>query len=139
MRRVWVLQAQGMLAVEPQALQGVLELSSWLKLPLAPPWLAGVLAIRGGIAPLVDLASWLGWGQVNPTRAALLRAANQSLALVIEEVVGLELLPELPNQESWAEASLERQGQALPVLGLDRLLAHLERDARTWAREGSWV
>ncbi len=58
--------------------------------PGSAPYLRGVSIIRGHPVPVVDLGGFLGAeGEAKPTRLVVVRAGDRSVALAVEEVLGI--------------------------------------------------
>jgi purine-binding chemotaxis protein CheW len=88
--------------------QEVLELVPVTRVPSTPPYVLGVIDVRGRMVPVVDLAAKLGLGTVSPTRRSCIvlveveveveSGPGRSLVLVgvlVDAVHGLvELTPE---------------------------------------------
>jgi purine-binding chemotaxis protein CheW len=91
--------------------------------PLAdgPPYLSGVAVVRGALTPVVDAGALVSGIPVNAGRLLSLAAADRSVALAVESVVGVRVI------EPDALVDLPDGG---PVAGLgvlgDRMLAVLD-------------
>ncbi len=59
----------------------------------APAFVAGVSMIRGQGVPVVNLALLLGGQADPPTRFVVVRAADRSVALAVDAVIGVAELP----------------------------------------------
>ena len=68
------------------------EIRAWTpttRLPNAPPYVAGVVNLRGTVLPVIDLAARLGWDPVTATsRHAIivLQTGNQLGGLIVDSV-----------------------------------------------------
>jgi purine-binding chemotaxis protein CheW len=92
--RVLVFRARNRLCALP--LSSVVE--TMRPLPIepvegAPPFLAGVSVIRGAPVPVVDGGSLLDAGAASPTRLIILRTGDRRVALRVDEVIGIRMLP----------------------------------------------
>jgi twitching motility protein PilI len=70
----------------------ILPVPEMTRLPLAQPWVLGVISRRGELTPVYDFMGLLGYGCITPdSRARLLvaRLGTWSLALVVSESLGL--------------------------------------------------
>jgi len=63
------------------------------ELPGAPRSLRGVARIRGAAVPVVDLAVVLGAEDGQPTRFVTVNAGGRRVALAVDSVVGVRVLP----------------------------------------------
>lgn len=98
--------------------------------PAAPDFVAGVTMLRGVPAPVIDVAKLLGSASDTWGRYLSLRAGQRSVALAVEEVLGLrDLLPEqfhaLPPLLDDASQSVGRLGELDGELLLVLREAHL--------------
>jgi len=128
--RIWVLRLGSIyLGVEPKALKEVLEIAQSTPVPLAPPPLLGLLSHQGQIVPLFDLSRVLQVPPADSTTAALLEVEGQSIAFMIDEVVGLRTHLSgswaTPSQEPLFSAVLQDSSQSIRVLNESRLLEYL--------------
>lgn len=135
--QVWVMRlGEQVFALEPRALKEVLEVSRLTPIPLAPPFVLGLLANQGAILPLVDLGRWLGQSTGQPTLAAIITHHGQTLALAIHEVLRLytpleESSKTRPNQalsgQPFIASWLPWQNTDIPLLDLDGLMSLLNQ------------
>jgi chemotaxis signal transduction protein len=118
-------------AFDPGLVAEVVRLGPLTRLPMAPPFLAGVFAHRGQVLAVLDLSQLLGQAPValGPgTRAAVVRAGPFEVALVADDLLGLcavepdstlaEGGPAAPFRCGWARDGLG----PLAVLDLPRLV-----------------
>lgn len=88
----------------------VLPVPEITRLPLAQPWVLGVISRRGELTPVYDFLGLLGRGSVslNDSRARLLvvRLGAWSLALLVSESLGLRHFQE-DARRPFAEPSAE--------------------------------
>ena len=83
-------------AVETRYVREVRQLKALTPLPGAPPFLVGVISLRGEILPVLDLRSYfempmIGLSEVN--RLVVLGEVRPELALLADSVPGLRSLP----------------------------------------------
>lgn len=106
----------------------VLRMVAATPLPEAPPWVDGVINVRGRVIPLVDLRRRLGAPRREPdvsTPIIVVQAAETATGLVVDEVVELLVLGSealaspAPVTASSAVAGVAREGDRL-ILVLDR-------------------
>ncbi|HVK63095.1 MAG TPA: chemotaxis protein CheW [Polyangium sp.] len=100
----------------------------------APRFVVGLSVVRGEIVPVVSLSAVLGEGgeRAEARRLVLVRAGERRMALLVEDVVGIDELDEArldalpPLLGAALPAEVERlgalDGQALAVLDAARLL-----------------
>jgi purine-binding chemotaxis protein CheW len=106
----------------------VLRMVAATPLPDAPPWVSGVINLRGRVIPLVDLRSRLGAPGLEPdvsTPIVVVEADGATVGLVVDEVVEVLALPSeamtLPGPvtaASTAVSGVARAGDRL-ILVLD--------------------
>jgi purine-binding chemotaxis protein CheW len=60
----------------------------------APPFVTGVAVIRGGAVPVVDAGRLLGAAASAATRYVTVRAGARTVAVAVDEVVGVTAIPE---------------------------------------------
>jgi chemotaxis signal transduction protein len=92
-----------MLAGEPfavgiEATREIVTIEDCTPVPLAPPTVLGVINLRGTLVPLIDVRPILGLtvARGRPALALLLATASVQFAIVIDAVVGLAALADLP-------------------------------------------
>lgn len=124
-------------AVRIGELAGLLGCRKLVRLPGAPPALAGLVGIRGRLVGAFDLAQLLG----HPPRTAsfrwlLLCPGSEPIALGVEvldgylEVVEEEFLP-IAAPSSHAGWLLRQGGSSLPVLQIPSLVAAIQSLSQT--------
>src|SRR5262249_59957579 len=82
-------------AVEVRFSREVVTLDEYTVVPLAPAHLLGVANLRGNVVPLVDVRPLLGMPPATAGgegRALMVEPDGVQLALLIDNVLGLELL-----------------------------------------------
>jgi|GEM_PF-4788083 len=84
-----------LLAMDTTAARGVVVPDQVTHVPRASDVLLGLIAVRGGIVPLIDLAALLDSGTTEPTglQVILLEGDGQEFAFPVHEVLGFHALP----------------------------------------------
>jgi len=85
-------------------IMGVREIRGWTPatpLPHAPPYVRGVINLRGAVLPIVDLASRFGLGLTEPTPRSVIIVVQ-----VYQQVVGL-LVDAVSDILTTSEASMQ--------------------------------
>jgi len=107
----------------------VVTLDECTVVPLAPSHLVGVANLRGAIVPVVDVGPLLGLTPApaaREIRALLTEADGFQMALLIDEVLGLEPLDSLTAPEnqtgSMVAGRLERTYGAVGLLDVHALV-----------------
>jgi purine-binding chemotaxis protein CheW len=126
-------------AVETTFVREVYPVVGLTPVPCTPPFVLGVISVRGQILSVVDLKIFYGLppGEVSARgQAVILRAAALELGVLADKVIGVRPLARTdlhppPTQDSWADYVLGVTGERLVVLAGDKLLA----DARLIVRE----
>lgn len=123
-------------AVEVGCAREVVVLEGYTLVPRTPSHLVGVTNLRGSILPIVDIRPLLGlagrrvgWG----TRAIVVQAGTLQVAVVVEEVVGLEAFDRLTAlgdaaRREWREFGmglLERRDGLAVLLNVPKILEAL--------------
>lgn len=70
-------------AVALSAVREVLPLPPIASLPASPPWLAGLVNVRGELLPAVDTGRALGGSETQATYVAVVEAATGSAAVLV--------------------------------------------------------
>lgn len=97
--------------------------------PDAPPFVLGLTIIRGKPVPVVDLGALIGAeGRPSPTRFVLIRLGQRSVALAVEELLGIDKLDSLCVEEM---PPLLRQARPETVQGLAALDGQLHLVLKT--------
>lgn len=103
--------------------------------PLAPPWIAGVINLRGQILPVIHLGTRLGLHkhpQARGTRFIITRYNDRRIGLIVDEVLevlrlfeaDLEAPPtHLEHREYIHHVSKQKRGIAM-ILNLKKILTH---------------
>jgi chemotaxis signal transduction protein len=99
-------------------------------LPGAPPAVAGLVNVRGGLVTVVDVRALLGHPTDEPGQAIVITSVRgRSVGLLVDEIGDLASVPDsalVPTEDGW-EARLNG-GAAIRLLDLDTLLGPLFQD-----------
>lgn len=85
-------------AVDLHEVQEILKVRPVTPVPRTKDFLAGVIAVRGVVMPVVDLGIRLGLGPVEPSanaRILVVENRDQRFGLVVDRVIGVERSAEL--------------------------------------------
>jgi purine-binding chemotaxis protein CheW len=113
------------------------EIRAWspaTPLPNAPPYVRGVVNLRGVVLPVLDLSQRLGWGETDPSGRhviIVMRVAEQLQGIIVDAVSDIvtlnpsEIQPVPDVGQSAAAAFLEGiatiDGKLIMILGLERI------------------
>jgi purine-binding chemotaxis protein CheW len=129
--RLVVLRLQGIEhAVPVEDVVEVLRMVAITPLAEAPPWLCGVIDLRGQVIPVVDLRRRLGMPQRAPdlsTPILVVRAQGTMVGLVADEVVEVLTVPSEATSPPRATAAPPSAVSSAIRYG-DRLLLLLDTD-----------
>lgn len=103
------------------------------QVPLTPPWLEGVINLRGQILPLINLAVRLGLKSApyqRNTRFVIVRGREQNVGLVVDEVQEvlrlplsqLEPAPATAVDKAYIQAVCKYDNRLVIVLDLPKVL-----------------
>lgn len=121
--------------LEVTHIQEVIEAPPFYYIPRAPASLLGSINFHGSILPVLDLATFLGFGEgINDPRIIVLTHDDAQLALAVSAFAGIvsfateDLLPchEDQGHSACIRAVLASRGEMINLLDLDRLLGSLE-------------
>lgn len=124
-------------AVEVRYAREVVVFEEYTVVPLAPAHLLGVASVRGDIMPVVDIGPLLGLAPAvagHPVRALVVEGDGIKVGLMIDEVLGLELLDgRLPADREGGGGGviagrLEREGGDVALLDVRALLSVMGGD-----------
>jgi chemotaxis signal transduction protein/HPt (histidine-containing phosphotransfer) domain-containing protein len=121
--------------VDILGVQEIIALPPITKLPRAPEHVLGVMNLRGMVVPVLDLRLRLGLEPSEEEQVvAVLLVRDQYVGAVVDSVsdviqVGEEEVQEAPEfasqlDRSYLRGLLNRQGELIVLLELDRILAH---------------
>ena len=81
-------------AVDVMRISEVLRPVPVTRLPSAPPFVEGIIELRGRFLPVIDLRKRFGAGDGGaPTKYVVAPMGETSVALVVDEVTGVERIP----------------------------------------------
>ena len=122
----------------------VREIRGWTPataLPQAPPFVRGVINLRGAVLPIVDLGSRLGLGAADPTARHVIIVAqvqNQVVGLLVDAVSDIltvtdDMIQPTPDVASemvrtFVRGLLAIDGRMVSFISLDRVLPDSELD-----------
>ena len=115
-----------------------------MPIPGVPDWLLGIESFRGEVLSITDLAAWLGFSKLVPSKHARTlivfdpRSPKRPLTgLAVDGVITHQWLPQTEGGEAAAEALGGRLGRfARRIIEIDgRALAELELDALLTSEE----
>ncbi|MGK2858637.1 MAG: chemotaxis protein CheW [Thermoanaerobaculia bacterium] len=119
--------------VETRHVREVCQLRNLTALPCTPPFVAGVMSLRGGILAIIDLRTFFGLpsgGLTELNKVIVLRGGNHELGLLADSIEGVrsiavpELQEGLPTLTGIRERFLRGvTGRMLAVLDGERLLS----------------
>ena len=100
-------------------IMAIREIRAWspaTRLPHVPPYVAGVVNLRGTVLPVIDLAARLGWEPANPTDRHVIIVAQ----------VGTQLRGLIVDAVSDIVTAQEEEMQPPPATGSDEVVPYLE-------------
>lgn len=107
-------------------IMSVREIRGWTQatpLPHAPPFVMGVINLRGAVLPIVDLSFRLGLGQAEPTARHVIIVAqvrNKTVGLLVEAVSDILTVTD-ENIQPTPEISTDQEKQyARGILAIDK-------------------
>jgi purine-binding chemotaxis protein CheW len=122
----------------------VREIRGWTPataLPQAPPFVRGVINLRGAVLPIVDLGARLGLGTADPTARHVIIVAqvqNQVVGLLVDAVSDIltvtdDMIQPTPDVASemvrmFVRGLLAIEGRMVSFISLDRVLPDNELD-----------
>jgi purine-binding chemotaxis protein CheW len=122
----------------------VREIRGWTPataLPQAPPFVRGVINLRGAVLPIVDLGARLGLGAADPTARHVIIVAqvqNQIVGLLVDAVSDIltvtdeeiQPTPDVASEmvRNFVRGLLAIEGRMVSFISLDRVLPDRELD-----------
>jgi len=100
-------------------IMAIREIRAWspaTRLPHVPPYVAGVVNLRGTVLPVIDLAARLGWEPANPTDRHVIIVAQ----------VGTQLRGLIVDAVSDIVTAQDEEMQPPPATGSDEVVPYLE-------------
>lgn len=126
-------------------IMAVREIRGWTPatpLPQTPAFVRGVINLRGAVLPIVDLASRLGLGIVEPTARHVIivvRIGEQMVGLLVDAVCDIltvtqDMLQATPDVacdsvKTFVKGIMAIEGRMISLISLDRVLPSLEAEA----------
>ncbi len=127
-------------AIDVRCLREVMVVGKPTAVPGAPSFVRGVANLRGEVLALLDIAAVLGLPacRVGPSSKALvLEPASSQVAIVVDDVVGLETFDEFRSHDDAASTThafgvgwLEREGRLVTLLDVPQIVETLRIRAR---------
>jgi purine-binding chemotaxis protein CheW len=121
--RLVVFRLQGIEhAVRVEDVVEVLRMVAITPVAEAPPWVSGVIDLRGRVIPVIDLRRRLGMAEREPdlsTPILVVRSQSVTAGLVADEVVEVLALP--------SEAALSPPGATAPLSSVSSAIRHADR------------
>jgi purine-binding chemotaxis protein CheW len=80
-------------AVDLQRVEEIVRAPKLARVPHSPPWIEGVINIRGSIVPVVDLRKRLGSGRSSPTarpKCILCRIGRDRVGIVVDSATEVQ-------------------------------------------------
>lgn len=124
------------LAMETSRLQEIIQPVPMVPVPLSPPFIKGIINVRGRIHTVIDLPLLLGYGTSRhaPSAFVLLGEGDMALAVEAEEISGIETLTSAhlesltiheEGEGSLVKAVIRHQGDPVRIVDIQRILNRL--------------
>ncbi|UAK26045.1 chemotaxis protein CheW [Sphingomonas nostoxanthinifaciens] len=122
------------LGIDIMAIREIRAWSPATPLPNVPPYVRGVVNLRGVVLPVLDLRHRIGWGATDPTSRHVIivvRAAEQLQGLIVDAVNDIvainpdeiQPLPDIGDGgASFLEGIVTVEDRMITVVSLDRLV-----------------
>ena len=126
-------------------IMAVREIRGWspaTQLPQQPPYMRGVINLRGAVLPIMDLAGRLGLPMVEPTVRHVIivvKAGDRTVGMMVDAVSDiLSVTPEMAQEtpdlacddvRSFLDGIITLDGRMISEIALDRLLPTREQIA----------
>ncbi len=126
-------------------IMAVREIRGWTpatQLPQQPPYMRGVINLRGTVLPIMDLAGRLGLPMVEPTVRHVIivvKAGDRIMGMMVDAVSDiLSVTPEMAQEtpdlacdevRSFLDGIITLEGRMISEIALDRLLPSREQIA----------
>ena len=116
-------------AIELDALRAIQPATGLTRVPCTPPFVAGILNVRGEILSVLDLAAALGLGgpptPLDGSHVLIVEAPPVRVGLLVDEALGIErlALDALDRPLAGSEFGRGVSGAALVLLGIEQLVA----------------
>ncbi|SKA37097.1 chemotaxis protein CheW [Consotaella salsifontis] len=121
--------------VDIQSVREIRGYAAATPLPHAPSFVTGVINLRGTVLPIVDLASRLGFGSIDPTARSVIivvRVGQQMVGLLVDAVSDIltvteDLLQPTPDLASDLARTFVRgvmavEGRMISLIAVDNIL-----------------
>jgi purine-binding chemotaxis protein CheW len=125
-------------------IMSVREIRGWTPttvLPHAPPYVCGVINLRGSVVPIIDLANRLGLGAIEPTVRHVIIIAllgDKTVGLLVEAVSdilsvpndAIQPTPDFANKEArtFIEGVIAQDDRMIRMIELDSVLPSRVRE-----------
>ena len=126
-------------------IMAVREIRGWTPatpLPHSPPYVRGVINLRGAVLPIIDLSSRLGLGATEPEARHVIivcRINNQMVGLLVDAVSDIltvtdDLIQPTPDVgceqvRTFVKGIMAVDGRMISLISLDRVLPALDLEA----------
>ena len=126
-------------------IMSVREIRGWTpatSMPHAPPYVLGIINLRGAVLPIVDLSLRLGMKPVEPTVRHVIIVAQvgpKVVGLLVDAVSdiltvtpeNIQPTPDIANEaeKAYARGILAIEGRMICLIELDSLFPHTESEA----------
>jgi len=126
-------------------IMSVREIRGWTPataMPHAPPYVLGVINLRGAVLPIVDLSLRLGMKPAEPTVRHVIIVAQvgaKVVGLLVDAVSdiltvtdgNIQPTPDIANEaeKAYARGILAIEGRMICLIELDALFSHVESEA----------
>jgi purine-binding chemotaxis protein CheW len=123
----------------------VREIRGWTKttmLPRSPPYVCGVVNLRGAVLPIVDLAARLGFAPAEPTERHVIIVAqigSQMVGVLVDAVsdiitvttADIQPTPDVASElvKTFVQGILAIDGRMISLISLDHVLPELQVEA----------
>jgi purine-binding chemotaxis protein CheW len=121
--------------IEIHRLFEILSYSPVTPMPGAPPFLEGIIDLRGELVPVIDLRKKLGGhdcGYQMQTRILIVRLFQQKLGFIVDSAdqvytVPVETILPPPESSPFILAVIKQQNELMMILDLEKLLTETEQ------------
>ncbi len=114
----------------------IIKMQQITEIPNAPPFVEGVINLRGQITPVVDMRRRLGSGteleQSRDTRIVIVETERSNVGIIVDSVVGVthvprgDISPPPVGENEFVRGVGKVDGRLLILLDLHRLLEGME-------------
>jgi len=133
--RLLVFAASGRVcACELTSVREIIPFRQATRLPGAPPFVTGLINLRGTIVTVIDLGVRLGGSPTDPERGSivLVEAGTRVLGVAVDELrdvqrvarTSIEPASSDPANDGLVRGALESDGVVVALLDVDRLVTH---------------